>query len=139
MASLTCRQYNGTGEILVSGQCDISMPCDCLSYYGNKTIVLHCDSCGNIEDDTDRKRTSRRIRADLRLRIIKKEKEIIKRIESMFSNGMSWDNRGSWHIDHIKPVKAFIDEGITDPYIVNHPSNLQPLWAADNLKKGCKH
>ena len=57
-------------------------------------------------------------------------------IESLWLEGMSWDNRSDWHIDHIKSVKSFKDEGITDPKIVNALSNLQPLWAADNLKKG---
>ena len=53
-----------------------------------------------------------------------------------FIPGMSWQNHGEWHIDHIKPISAFLKEGITDPKIINALSNLQPLWAEDNLKKG---
>lgn len=60
-------------------------------------------------------------------------------IESQFKEGMSWDDRGKFHIDHIKPIKAFLDEGITDPAIVNALDNLQPLWAHENLSKGAKH
>tara|TARA_R110000772_G_C13143657_1_gene424273 strand:+ start:139 stop:792 length:654 start_codon:yes stop_codon:yes gene_type:complete len=60
-------------------------------------------------------------------------------IEGQFTNGMAWDNRNEWHIDHIKPVSAFIKEGITDPAIINALSNLQPLWAKDNLSKGAKY
>lgn len=45
----------------------------------------------------------------------------------LFSEGMSWENHGEWHIDHIKPLSKF-DEG-THPSIVNALSNLQPLWA----------
>lgn len=57
-------------------------------------------------------------------------------LESLFEPGMSWENRGEWHIDHIKPVVQFIREGVTDPAVINALSNLQPLWAADNLTKG---
>lgn len=59
-------------------------------------------------------------------------------IQSLFSEGMSWSNYGEWHIDHIKPVKIFLEEGVTDIKIVNNLSNLQPLWAKDNLSKGCR-
>ena len=60
-------------------------------------------------------------------------------IESQFKEGMSWDGRGEFHIDHIKPIKAFLDEGITDPAIINALDNLQPLWAHENLSKGAKY
>ena len=64
--------------------------------------------------------------------------ELRMHIESMFSPGMTWDNYGDWHIDHIKPVSAFLNEGETDPSIINSLSNLQPLWAYENLKKGAR-
>lgn len=54
-------------------------------------------------------------------------------IELLFTEGMSWNNHGKWHIDHIKPVSSFDLE--TSPSIVNALSNLQPLWASDNLSK----
>lgn len=57
-------------------------------------------------------------------------------LESLFEDGMSWDNYGEWHIDHIKSVRAFLSEGVTDPAQINALSNLQPLWAADNISKG---
>lgn len=59
-------------------------------------------------------------------------------IEALWTSGMSWENYGEWHIDHIKSIKSFRDEGITDPKIVNALSNLQPLWAAENISKGAK-
>lgn len=59
-------------------------------------------------------------------------------IESLWEQGMSWDNRSEWHIDHIKSVKSFKDEGILCPKVINALSNLQPLWKSDNLKKGYK-
>ena len=55
-------------------------------------------------------------------------------LESMFTDGMTWGNHGEWHIDHIIPVSKFSKE--TKPSVVNSLSNLQPLWAFDNLSKG---
>ena len=67
------------------------------------------------------------------------QKEFIQHIESQFADGMSWDDRAAFHIDHIKPLSLFLKEGITDPAIINALSNLQPLWAVDNLSKGAKY
>ena len=50
-----------------------------------------------------------------------------KHFESQFKEGMSWDNHGEWHVDHIIDVSNFpID---THPSIVNNLSNLRPLWS----------
>ena len=73
------------------------------------------------------------------------KEDLIKHIESKFLSGMTWKNHGlgrgkeKWHIDHIKPIKAFLDEGITDPKIICALDNLQPLWAVDNIRKGSKY
>jgi len=48
-------------------------------------------------------------------------------IEKLFTDGMSWDNYGEWHIDHIKLVSSFDKE--TSMNVVNSLSNLRPLWA----------
>ena len=56
-------------------------------------------------------------------------------IEAMFQPGMTWGNRNLWHIDHILPCASF---DLLDPEQQRacfHYTNLQPLWAADNLKK----
>jgi len=66
-------------------------------------------------------------------------KELKSHLQSRFENGMTWKNRGAWHIDHIKPIAQFIKEGIIDPAIINSLDNLQPLWAIDNLSKGSKY
>lgn len=54
-------------------------------------------------------------------------------IESLFKEGMSWSNWGEWHVDHVIPVTKFDPE--TPINVVNALSNLQPLWAAENLSK----
>ena len=61
-------------------------------------------------------------------------------LESQFQKGMTWDNYGhkGWHIDHIKPCSSF---DLTDPEqqkVCFHYTNLQPLWALDNLIKSDK-
>lgn len=65
--------------------------------------------------------------------------EFSKHIESLFKEGMNWNNYGEWHVDHIKPMSLFIKEGEFDPKVINSLSNLQPLWAIDNIIKGDKY
>lgn len=57
----------------------------------------------------------------------------MKHIESQFIDGMSWDNRGEWELDHIIPVSL----GKSEEEIIrlNHYSNFRPLWRKDNLLK----
>lgn len=61
-------------------------------------------------------------------------------LESNFLSGMSWDNHGKygWHIDHIKPLSSFDLSDIEQFKAACHYTNLQPLWASDNLSKGNK-
>lgn len=59
-------------------------------------------------------------------------------LESKFTEGMSWGNYGlhGWHIDHIKPCASFDLLLDSEQRKCFHYSNLQPLWAEDNWKKG---
>ena len=100
-------------------------------------------------------RLNLRLRARIRLalKVVKTEKhfktkeligcsveQLKEHLEKQFKPGMSWMNYGyrGWHIDHIKPCKAF---NLTDPEQQKqcfHYSNLQPLWAQENMSKGSK-
>ena len=51
---------------------------------------------------------------------------------------MNWSNMNQWHIDHIRPISSFNLNDPTQQKKCFHFSNLQPLWAKDNLKKGSK-
>ena len=59
-------------------------------------------------------------------------------IESQFEDGMSWSNYGAWHIDHILPCCSFNLSKEEEQRKAFHYSNLQPLWAIDNLIKGAR-
>jgi hypothetical protein len=60
----------------------------------------------------------------------------IQYLESKFLPGMTFENYGKWHIDHIKPCASF---DLSDPEQQRacfHYTNTQPLWMIDNLRKG---
>jgi hypothetical protein len=57
-------------------------------------------------------------------------------LENKFTDGMSWENQGKWHIDHIIPLSSAKTE--EEVYKLCHFTNLQPMWALDNIKKGSK-
>jgi hypothetical protein len=67
--------------------------------------------------------------------------DLMRHLESLFVDGMSWENRGTWHIDHCKPLAMFSFSAPSDPEFKAAwaLSNLQPLWALDNLRKGAKY
>lgn len=62
-------------------------------------------------------------------------------LQKQFLPGMSWDNYGKdgWHIDHIRPLSSFNLTNKKEFKKACHYSNLQPLWANDNLKKSAKY
>ncbi len=59
-------------------------------------------------------------------------------LESQFTDGMSWDNYGAWHVDHEHPCSEFDMTNPDEQRACFHYSNLQPLWAKENIKKGAK-
>ena len=65
--------------------------------------------------------------------------ELKRHLESRFTSGMSWENYGfyGWHIDHVIPKSHFHYEATSDAQFKAcwSLSNLQPLWAKDNLSK----
>ena len=65
--------------------------------------------------------------------------QLWKHLEKKFQPGMTRENHGKWHVDHIRPCASF---DLTDPKQQKkcfHYTNLQPLWALDNIKKGNKY
>jgi hypothetical protein len=67
--------------------------------------------------------------------------DLRKHLERQFRKGMTWENYGRvWHVDHVVPLKAFAITGTDCPEFRAAWAlpNLQPLWAADNLRKNAK-
>jgi hypothetical protein len=63
--------------------------------------------------------------------------EFVTHLQSNFKEGMTLENHGEWHIDHIKPCAlATSPEELAALF---HYTNLQPLWASENLSKGRKY
>lgn len=56
--------------------------------------------------------------------------------EPLFRTGMTWENHGEWHIDHIVPMATAKTK--EEALKLNHYTNLRPLWATENLKKGAR-
>lgn len=87
-----------------------------------------------------------RLRAALKERKFPKQKitnltscsrgELIRHLESRFQAGMTWKNYGNWHIDHKRPCASFNLLESDQVKACFHFTNLQPLWATDNLRKG---
>jgi hypothetical protein len=59
-------------------------------------------------------------------------------LEKQFKQGMTRENHGKWHIDHIKPCASFDLTKPEEQAKCFHYTNLQPLWASENLAKGSK-
>jgi len=62
-------------------------------------------------------------------------KELVIHIENQFSLGMTWQNYGEWHIDHIIPVSMYDTNHAGHVKLFSHHKNLRPLWGDDNVRK----
>ena len=68
--------------------------------------------------------------------------ELMDYLEGRFTEGMTRDNYGKWHVDHIRPTSSFNFTGSDNEeqlHMAWNYTNLQPLWAADNLSKGANY
>jgi hypothetical protein len=59
-------------------------------------------------------------------------------LENQFENGMSWDNYGEWHIDHMMPCAYFDHNDEEQVMQCWHWTNLKPEWGTDNIAWGDK-
>lgn len=85
-----------------------------------------------------------RVKSILKIKGIKKQNknieilgatwEIVKfHLERQFKKGMTWENHGEWHIDHIIPIASAKNK--EEVILLFHYTNLQPLWAKENVEK----
>ena len=118
--------------------------------------IGYCSNCDNKRQSKNRENTLFRLSSNYRNRTssafrlggyqkgTKTEKmlginfnSLKKYIENQFTEGMSWNNYGKWHIDHIVPVSSANTE--EELKLLCHHKNLQPLWAFDNISKNGKY
>jgi predicted transcriptional regulator len=67
-------------------------------------------------------------------------KQLIDHLELQFTDGLTWENYGVWHVDHIKPISSFSivemgDDEFMKCWCLN---NLQPMWGEENIRKSNK-
>ena len=60
-------------------------------------------------------------------------------IEGKFERGMTWENYGEWHVDHIRPCASFDLSDKEQVLQCFNWRNLQPMWASENISKGSNY
>ena len=65
------------------------------------------------------------------------QEELIQHLENQFTDDLTWDNYGEWHLDHIIPISSFNIQEMGDEEFIKCWSlkNLQPLWGEENIRK----
>ena len=66
--------------------------------------------------------------------------ELIVHLEKQFQGGMTWENYGTWHVDHKLPITSFDIQEMGDEEFMKCWSldNLQPMWGEENIRKSNK-
>ncbi len=65
--------------------------------------------------------------------------ELRDHIAKHFAAGMSFENYGEWHVDHVRPCASFDLSDLEQVKACFNWRNLRPLWAADNIRKGASY
>lgn len=100
---------------------------------------LECNLRGRIRNAIVQKRSGGTVKSAKTIELLGASIEIVyKHLEAQFKEGMSWDNYGKWHVDHILPCSSFDLSKPEEQLKCFNYKNLQPLWAIDNLKKQAK-
>jgi len=124
---------------MVRHLCDLCRSSGLCIHNKRKQRCSTCDPVGHLKD-TMRKRILHMLSTNKSKHTFEyigcTVEELKKHLEHRFQPGMTWDNRKDWHVDHIRPLNP--EYPITHEELIKrfHYTNLQPLWAEDNMKKG---
>jgi predicted nucleic acid-binding Zn ribbon protein len=81
----------------------------------------------------------RNIKSEVTMKLIGCSIDHLKQhLQKLFKTGMTWENMGKWHIDHIKPCALFDLFKLSEQHKCFNWKNLQPLWVEENMSKGAK-
>lgn len=66
--------------------------------------------------------------------------QLIVHLEKQFTEGITWENYGEWHVDHKQPISSFNIQEMGDDEFMKCWSlkNLQPMWGEENIRKSNK-
>ena len=105
----------------------------------NPIVRLHCNMTRCIYESLKAKGIVKRRRKWIEI-VGYDLSQLKKYLESKFKEGMTWENYGKWHVDHILPRSKFNITSMDCKEIREcwELSNLQPLWEEENLRKGIK-
>ena len=142
---ISCKENKSGKEFYIDLTKPSGLRSDCIKCY-NKKIDLK-----RRKDPKKRaiRNMSHRYRAICRNHNLRKNETTIKSlgcsskffavyIEKQFKPGMTWENYGEWHIDHIRPWASIDMNNKEEVDMCRHYTNLRPLWAYENIKKGGK-
>lgn len=121
---------------------------NCVDLTGPNSSRWNCDREAVKNNELFRKKCYSIIRHSLKsLNLKKNQKSVVllgytpPELQSHITNYVNWEviKNSKWHLDHIFPIKAFADYGITDLKIINNLNNLQPVSDKFNYSKNAKY
>jgi hypothetical protein len=143
-----CRECDGTAFCGHGTRKERCRECDGTAFCGHgkeKYKCRECDFQGYLKDLVSR-RVHHALQSDKQMKTLEylecTVEQLKQHLEQQFKEGMTWENKGKWHIDHIIPIKY--KENGEEPSLEEiikrlHYTNLQPLWASENISKGNRY
>lgn len=105
-------------------------------YWGNASVRINLSASSGIYKSLNRDKNGYHWESLVGYSL----EDLMNHLKSQFTKGMTWDNYGEWHIDHIRPKADFKFASLEDPEFLECWSlwNLQPMWGPENQRKNAK-
>ena len=147
-----CKEEKPFSEFTPDVHCKFGLKSKCKAciYNVKKTYVkakkatdpiykLECNLRSRLRNAIDQKRNGGAVKSARTRELLGADMPIVfSHIELQFQEGMTWQNYGKWHVDHILPCASFDLSKPEEQFKCFNYKNLQPLWAVDNLRKHAK-